>query len=93
MSYVFLEKKLSQPSTFFDENDINKLSSKINIQSSEILKWLKWIDKSYIYINYQIKINKLEDSIKMNIKNNKLINENFIIEKHMFNEKKNVNIK
>ena len=70
-----------------DENDINKLSSKINIQSSEILKWLKWIDKSYIYINYQIKINKLEDSIKINIKNNKLINENFIIEKPMFNEK------
>ena len=71
---------------------IKSLSLNIDLSIDEIKDWFNWINISYLYINYQMKINKLTHLIKENIKNNNKINENFIMNKPDFNEKKHVSI-
>ena len=71
---------------------INSISSKIKLNIDDTKYWFKWINESYLYINYQIKINKLNLLIKehhiINDKNNK----HFILNKPDFVEKKSVSV-
>jgi hypothetical protein len=74
------------------EEEIKSLSTKIKLTSSETKEWFKWMNESYLYINYQLKINKLTLLIKEHTSKNDKTNKNFIIHKPDFNEKKKVDL-
>lgn len=85
---LYKEKK-----KILSEKECRFYSKKFNVTFNNLNNWIKWLDSCLKYIDNQIKINKLNNIIKIEEEKNNNINYNFYIHEPMFKENKVIKLK
>lgn len=74
------------------DNEYTHYSKKLNLPFNELKMWCRWLESCYIYIQLQIKINKIITLIEIEENKNDKINHTYIINEPKIKEDKIVTI-